>query len=520
MPPILLNLFSNIRFGAALLSAFRDPWNVEKGASSIQQSLENRTGNFLALCDSRIFANRNSPYRKLFDAAGFSRQQLIAGVREQGVEKTLLALAMRGIYLDIDEFKGRKPVTRQGLRMIIESSDLDTVKGPSLPVHSSGSRGPGMKSRIDLPGLHHLSTYIPLMFNFMDAEHLPLILYYPMPSVSGIIHFIIFTMAGKPPSAWFNQTKANTPRWRNRSLWNLRALITCSRPAGISLPSPRFADINRPVVMARWIKDHSPDGAVVSTFTCSALHLVHTAQKEGIRLPSLYFILGGEPVTGKKRRILEEAGHRVFPWYSSVETGRIALGCLSPAHSDDMHLLSDRVAAVIHPRSVGADDTRRPAALFTSLHPDMYKFFLNVETGDEMAMGKRSCGCPWESLGLDRHVHSVQSFEKLTLEGMSIVADIISRFAEEDLPARCGGSPVDYQFTEEEDGLGITRLILSVSPSVSMDSEEIREILLALFSDHVPSYAFLSQASSIRIRREHPALTRSGKILPLRSVKA
>jgi hypothetical protein len=154
--------------------------------------------------------------------------------------------------------------------------------------------------------------------------------------------------------------------------------------------------------------------------------------------------------------------------------------------------------------------------------PDMYKFLLNVETGDEAVFCDMPCGCPWEALGFTQRLHSVRSFEKLTLEGMSIVADNLLHFVEEELPARCGGTPVDYQFTEEEGADGLTRLVLSVSPSVPLALDQIQKIVKDLFYE-LPSTGFaatyLNQAASFFVRREYPKLTRSGKILTLRSVK-
>ena len=413
----------------------------------MKQGIKNRDRNFLDLCDSQIFANKKNPYQRLFKCAGYNREKIAALLRHQGLEATLLQLAADGVYLNIDEFKGKKPVIRPGLQMTVDASVFDIIKGPGVTLKSSGSRGPGLKTQIGIPGLRLGASNIPLILDYLKSDHLPIVLYYPMPSVSGIIHLIIFTMAGKPPSAWFSQIPLSK-LWQSKTGLKLLFLKACSWIAGISLPSPKFADINHPVNMAQWLKKNCPKGATISTFTGSSLHLVQTAKIEGIKLPPLTFFLGGEPITEKKRRIIEASGHRVFPWYSSVETGRIALGCLSPLNADEMHLLNERIAAVIHPRRVDATGFSRSTLLFTSIHPDMYKFFLNVETGDEAVLDNRRCGCPWEKFGLHKHLHSVQSFEKLTLEGMSIVADNLSQFVEEELPARCGGTPVDYQFTE------------------------------------------------------------------------
>jgi hypothetical protein len=508
-------------FGLSLLSAFKNPWSPDIAKLYIQEGRDHRINGFLSLCDSRIFANDKSPYRKLLDHAGFTKEKLINDVMRHGLENTLLRMAVEGVYLDVEEFKGKKPVIRPGLRINVDASVLDIANEPSIQLKSSGSRGPGMKTRIGIEGLNLLSSYIPLMLKFLNAEALPIVLYYPMPSVSGIIHLIIYTMAGKPPSAWFTQMKA-APLSQSKTGFKLLALKVCSKLSGIDLPSPQYSDIHRPVTLAKYLKEECPKGAIISTFTGAALHLVQTAQKENIKLPQLVFILGGEPITERKRHSLEFAGHKVFPWYSSVETGRIALGCLSPHHADEMHLLTDRMAAVIRPCPANAKEMQRRSLLLTSIHPDMYKFLLNVETGDEAVFCDTPCGCPWEALGFTQRLHSIRSFEKLTLEGMSIVADNLMDFVEEELPARCGGTPLDYQFTEEEDADGLTRLVLSVSPSVPMALDQIQKIVKDLFYE-LPSTFFaatyLNQASSFLVRREYPKLTQSGKILTLRSIK-
>jgi hypothetical protein len=50
---------------------------------------------------------------------------------------------------------------------------------------------------------------------------------------------------------------------------------------------------------------------------------------------------------------------------------------------------------------------------------------------------------------------------------------------EEVLPARFGGSPLDYQLLEEEDEQGFTRLSLLVSPRVALADENAALELIA-----------------------------------------
>lgn len=128
----------------------------------MRQGIENRIKNFLDLCDSQIFANNKNPYQSLFDHAGYTREKLASKVRCQGLEATLSELAAEGVYLDIEEFKGKKPVIRPGLHMTVDASVFDIIKGPSLTLKSSGSRGPG-RTRIGIHGLSLLASNIPLM---------------------------------------------------------------------------------------------------------------------------------------------------------------------------------------------------------------------------------------------------------------------------------------------------------------------------------------------------------------------
>ena len=121
-------------------------------------------------------------------------------------------------------------------------------------------------------------------------------------------------------------------------------------------------------------------------------------------------------------------------------------------------------------------------------------------------------------MGFHRRASNVRSYEKLTLEGMSLVADFLAELVEEGIPSRCGGTPADYQFTEEENDDGVTRLVLSVNPAIPMDSDSIRDVVLELFDKKFEiAGTLLIHAASISVRREMPTLTGSGKMLSVRT---
>ena len=96
----------------------------------------------------------------------------------------------------------------------------------------------------------------------------------------------------------------------------------------------------------------------------------------------------------------------------------------------------------------------------------------------------------------------------------------LERVLDEVLPARYGGSALDYQFAEEEDERGFTRLILRVAPAIALgDEAEATDFVLKAL-DQTGSGGMLVQATwrqagTVRIRRESPTVGGRGKVLPL-----
>jgi hypothetical protein len=135
-------------------------------------------------------------------------------------------------------------------------------------------------------------------------------------------------------------------------------------------------------------------------------------------------------------------------------------------------------------------------------------------------MDSRVCGCRWESLGFPEHIRDIRSFRKLTGEGVTLVGSHLERILDHVLPAAFGGSALDYQFVEEEDARGFTRLTLCIDPSIVIADEAaaLEVVLHALGPTGMAGTMAQStwrQAETLRIRRETPTLTQRGKLLPL-----
>jgi hypothetical protein len=196
----------------------------------------------------------------------------------------------------------------------------------------------------------------------------------------------------------------------------------------------------------------------------------------------------------------------------------VGYGCLAPADANDQHLLTHHIAVIQAPRAVGA--TTVDALLYTSLLPHAPRVSLNVESDDYGVLEDRRCGCPLEALGLLTHVRGVRSFKKLTAEGVTLVGSDMERVIESVLPARFGGSALDYQLAEEEDEQGFTRIVIRVSPRLEIRDEAalIGAVLEGLAATSISADLagrLWNQAGAIVMRREDPRLGGGGKLMPL-----
>ena len=189
----------------------------------------------------------------------------------------------------------------------------------------------------------------------------------------------------------------------------------------------------------------------------------------------------------------------------------------APTHSLETWRINTGVSAS---RPVPGFSIEVPAFCYTSLLSSAPKLLLNVESDDYGTVDRRPCGCTWEQLGFHTHLRDIRSFRKLTGEGVTLVGSDMERILDELLPARFGGSPLDYQFAEEEDERGFTRLTLRVAPHLALPAEsEVVEFVLRALSDagggSAVAQSLWRQAGTLRIRREQPAMTVRGKMLPL-----
>lgn len=255
------------------------------------------------------------------------------------------------------------------------------------------------------------------------------------------------------------------------------------------------------------------------TYASSALRLVVEARKEGLRLGDTIFWLMGEPLTPKKRQVIEEYGCKAFSLYGCNELMLIGHGCENPGWVDDLHFFEDKLAVIQHNKKIDHSEDGVDAFLFTTLLDISPKIFLNTELGDYGVIETRKCGCRFEEVGLKTHMHSIRSFEKLTAEGVTFIGSNIIPLVEEILPATFGGSAVDYQFVEEEDEEGHSKVYALISPKLGeIDEAKLKEITYTALSGSRESQRgsklLWDQVGTFQFLRVSPIPTKRGKILP------
>ena len=507
------------RYATGLRAYLSEPLDLETARSVVTSQLHNRDQAFLQVLKRGIYANASSPYRTLLLHAGFQFDDVVALIRQVGLEEALSRLHAAGVYVTLDEFKGRASVRRPGLEFPVNDSDFDN---PLLTVHyeshTSGSRGGGTRVPIDFDSYRYEAAgYLLDLHATGNAERDLLMWRAAPPSSIGLRTVLLFVGAGMMPVKWFAPFKVD---W-NRQAIQGRALtlytLLASRFFGHPLPRPAYRGREADVVPFLAAATRRGRPALVCCQPSGWVRLCRYAEEHAIDIAGTTFWGGGEPYTPGKAKAIARAGTTAAPNYGSAEAGNIGLACGQPLEPDDLHFMSDRLAVLKRPVQLPVGGSVN-ALFYSTLTTSAPKLMLNVESGDYAVLQERDCGCLWDELGFKLHIHQVRSYEKLTSQGVMFMDSMLHELLEDVLPARFGGGPIDYQLVEEEED-GIPRVSVLVSPRLGpVDEAAVVDIVLKSlsFADWSRRGANLwRQSDTLRVRRQEPYATTSGKVLPL-----
>ncbi|TAK27173.1 MAG: hypothetical protein EPO21_24025 [Chloroflexota bacterium] len=521
---LLEDLKMYVRFTAGLRGYLKHQMTLEEAQRIVRDRMEHREENFLRLLRRGVYGYARSPYLGLLRHAGCELADVERMVRTQGLETTLRSLRQAGVYVSFDEFKGRAPLERNGQLLATTAQDFDN---PSLARHfyaeTGGSTGKASRIVHDLDHYaatapHHMLTWA--AHGVLDA---PMAVWRGiLPDGSGINNVLRPARFGHLPEQWFSPI----PWWDSRRSLKYSAatcyLIILARLMGTPIPWSRYVPLQRADIVASWVATTvKAQGKCFLAVTVSrALRVALAAEQAGLNLSGAVFKIAGEPPTPAKVRAIERSGVRCYPDYGMSEAGRIGMGCVHPRDCTDVHLLKDAFALMTYPQVVPGHETTVPAFNLTTLLPTTPKIMLNVVSDDYGIVEERRCGCALETFGFTTHLRQIFSSSKLTGEGVTLVGSEMVGIIEETLPARFGGSPLDYQWLEEEDEHGFTRLYIVISPRVTIADEHaaIETVLEALSRSSNGANAarmIWKQAGTLKVRRDEPVWTARGKLMPL-----
>jgi hypothetical protein len=515
------NVLIGARFLRSLPGFLRRPTPPAEARAILRARFEGREANFLALVRRAVYGHAESPYRQLLELAGCEYGDMERLVSQEGLEKALHVLYRQGVYVTVDEFKGRRPAVRGSATLDVTAQRFrNPLAAFHVPARSGGSRSQGTPLLFDLDFIRGCGVNASLALearggaNWVKAT-------WETSGAGARFRLLKYSSFGTPPARWFSQIDPSTPGLDPIFRYSELAMRMGSSVGAVPLPLATHAPLHDPLVIARWMVEVLESGRTpfMFTFASSAVRLCQAAYEAGIDLQGAQLTLAGEPTTPARLATIRRSGATALPRYGSIECGPIGYGCLDPEHADDVHLLHD-LHAIVQPSNSEGEAGRLPAnALFiTSLHHASPFLLLNVSMGDQATLVHRSCGCPMEALGWGTHLHSVRSYEKLTGGGMTFLDTDVIRVLEEELPARFGGAPTDYQLLEEEgdDGQPVLRLLVHprIGPveTTAVADAFLQSIGSASNIDRLMEMVW-RDASFLRVERSAPLTTHSGKIL-------
>ncbi|MDF1551813.1 MAG: hypothetical protein P1P84_02065 [Deferrisomatales bacterium] len=486
--------------------------------------LRDRKSNFLAVLRNLVFDNGNSPYRRLLRWAGYDYARLEQRVAGSGVEATLKCLRDAGVFISVDEFKGKRPILRPGLTIEARASDFDNpgFMGRGLAGRSSGTRSGGTRVLYDWHGLAEEAANECVLHEIHGVAAAPLALWLPAPpGVAGFRNLLMNLKFGRPPEHWFSHLRNDRvgPSLTHRMAF--RYLCWTCAGMGIRAPAPEFTTLYEAARVARWLAagDVADGRRVLRTFTSSAVRVAQAALVEGLPVAGHLVFTGGEPLTEARSEFIRSAGLEPVARYSAAETGVIAGSCDRRSSCDDMHLYTDRFAVVTRQSVADPEDPELKALLFTGLSVNHGKVLLNTELGDLGRVEERPCGCVFGQLGMETRLSRVGSREKFTVEGVSLLGSHLDRIVWT-LVAAAGGSPNDYQFREVADSRGITSLWISVDPRVPIEVDGFRRAVMDGLAADGPAGPLTAQlweqGGTLQVVRERPEVTPGFKMVPVR----
>jgi hypothetical protein len=505
----------------AIARVLRRTTTLEECRASIRRHLAEREDAFARTLEHGIYAHPTSPYRRLLEHAGIELGDAVAAVRSDGADAAASAFRDAGVYVTAHEFAGRQPIVRPGLELQVSSGDFDNPQMKrGFELQTGGSGGLPRPILVDFRLPAHDGMHLALFRESAGNRGWPSAMWLPVPpGVAGLRSVVSEAAVGETFDRWFSQTPVLPPGGSVRAAALAASATAVAAARRTRIPFPRHVPPEDADEAARWLSRalaRTKTGYFFS-FPSSAVRVCAAARERGYDISGAHFRVGSEPLTPAKQAEIHAAGARVFASYYTAETALVGMGCARPEAIDDVHLALDKLVVLQREKQLESGESVGMLVL-SNLLPTSPKILLNVEIGDYGTIVERDCGCALGELGLTRHLHGIRSYEKLTSEGMNVLAETLIALVEEVLPSRFGGSSTDYQVVEVEEAR-VTRVKIVVAPRVgALDENDVVETTLSFVRDHSRPEAMMAdfwrEAGTVGVVRREPFRTPVGKVFP------
>lgn len=510
------------RYAGGLREFFRNTVSLDQSRDRLAQSLARREQSLLDTLRRGVWQNPGSPYLPLFRNAGIDYADVEALVRREGVDRTLAQLLNSGVYVTLDEFKGKKPIIRPGLEHPVSAQDFDN---PLLTVHfegkTGGSGGTRRRLLVDLGLIDQDASAHAIFLDSFNLAGRPTAIWRAVPpNNSGIKKPLMDAKLGLHLNRWFSPlpTKWSPSEFKYAAF--AAFTVAMARRNGCRFPYPEHVPPESVGLIVEWMAALVAAGTPVffDSAASGAVRVSAYATAHNLNIGGSVFRTGGEPLTPARAAIIEQAGARVVAHYSTSETGPIGMACAEGQIHDDVHVLRGKMA-VIHRSGMPDSDPRAKVLHLTTIASTCPKLMLNVDTGDSANIDFRPCTCGFGRLGYHQHVSQIRSHEKLTSEGILLSATDILTLVEVTLPAAFGGAPTDYQLVEDDlNGLPRVRILVSPSRGHIEESLIVSTVLGAIYAAGPGGKLMatqLQEAGTFGVLRREPFQTAAAKVMPL-----
>lgn len=243
----------------------------EQSREIVGRRLGNRETNLLTMVKTAIYDNKASPYLQLLRHVGCEYGDFQKMVDSDGVEPTLKKLCQLGVYVSVEEFKGKEVLIRNGSSFEFTDSDFDN---PFLSGHlesrSGGSRSAGTRTVYDFDFLtDNVAVYSIARLDAYDALRTPVAIWMPIMPGIGPSKILTYAKVGKPPAKWFSQTGQMNSKSAVAYRMATNYIVYVGRILGGRFAKPEFVSLDKSLRVAKWLATTIKDagGCLLDTYT-------------------------------------------------------------------------------------------------------------------------------------------------------------------------------------------------------------------------------------------------------------